>query len=195
MLTTVRTAAVLRFLLSRNYLTISNFSNHQWQLSIWLFITRQGNVCINDAKLCVVSPPVLRFSIRRLLTASRRKTFQKMPFSTRFRLRRNRHLSHRKSENGRRIYAWFCITFVYITLFCNEWSKHNWLRICVYFNMFAQQKHKNVQAIKLRQLISEQSDVYGIYEKSCIDSPPIASTPLCDTYTHISINHMTECLY
>ena len=39
--------------------------------------------------------------------------------------------------------------------------------------MFAQQKHKNVQAFKFRQLISGQSDVYGIYAKSCVDSPPI----------------------
>ena len=52
--------------------------------------------------------------------------------------------------------------------------KLNWLQICVYSNIcMRSKKHKNVQAIKFPQWISEQSDVYGIYAKSCVDSSPV----------------------
>ena len=164
----------LRVRLAWQYSTLPNFSTLPWRLSIWLLMAEQSDVYIKDAELCVVSPPVLRFSIWPLLTAPRHKTFQKMPFFTRFRSRCNRHSSHRKSENGRRIYAWFCINSGYITLFGDQLRKLN----CLHILCFLLRKHmleytQICSQLSFRPFITEQSDVYEIYAKSCVDSPPV----------------------
>ena len=44
-------------------------------------MAQQIDVYIKDAELCIVSPPILRFSIRLLLTRLRCETFQKYHFS------------------------------------------------------------------------------------------------------------------
>ena len=67
--------------LSKIYHSLPNFSILSWWLSIWLLMAQQSDVYIKDAELCIVSPPILWFSIRPLLTMLQCKTFQKCHFS------------------------------------------------------------------------------------------------------------------
>ena len=103
--------------LGKNHHTPPNFLELQSQLSIWIFMPHRSDVYEKVAFRSEESPPFLRFTIRPIPVARRAKTCQKSLFFVRFRSRRNGHWPHWNSENGRWIYGWLCIIFVYITLF------------------------------------------------------------------------------
>ena len=103
--------------LGKNYHTPPNFLKLRSQLSIWIIMPHRSDVYEKVAVRLEESPPSLRFAIPPILVVSRSKTCLKSQFFVRFRLRRNGHWPHWNSENGRGIYGWFCIIFVYITLF------------------------------------------------------------------------------